>query len=100
MTLVKGYGTKNRPCDAESIHVDEEPPTIYFDPEDSTIGTNDLCLLCSKTKLTLIQISVTLEQRPKAQPEQRIMERPFYEALKKRKIMEQEMKAVISDLMT
>ena len=37
MTLVMGYGSKKRTCDAESIHVDEEPPKIYFDPEDPTI---------------------------------------------------------------
>ena len=38
MMFVKGYMAKNRSCDAESIHVDEEPPTVYFDPQDPTIG--------------------------------------------------------------
>ena len=38
VTLAKGYFAKNRSCDAESIHVDEEPPKIYFDPNDPTIG--------------------------------------------------------------
>ena len=52
-----------------------------------------------QTQLNVCLVIAT-EQRAKAKPEQRIMERPFYEALKKRKIMEQEMKAVIADLMT
>ena len=44
MMFVKGYMAKNRSCDAESIHVDEEPPTVYFDPQDPTIGIG----LCSQ----------------------------------------------------
>lgn len=38
--------------------------------------------------------------RPKFKPEKRIMEPTFYEALKKRKCTEQEMKAVIRDFVT
>ena len=37
--LFAGCLYKKRPVDDDPVFVDEDPPTIYFDPNDPTIGT-------------------------------------------------------------
>ena len=76
--LMVAHCFKSRSVEDEPVFVDELAPVIYFNPDDPAIG-----------------------HRPKKfKPEKKIMEPEFYEALKKRKNIEQEMKAVLYDFFT
>ena len=103
--LLVGCLSKKRRVDDEPVFVDEDPPTIYFDPNDPSIGNNTNTFQFSIKEipcfLLLLFECVFSANRPKKfKPEKRIMEPEFYEALKKRKLQEQEMKTVLYDFFT
>ena len=75
---VMSYCTKKVTFEDDHVFQDEELPRVYYSPDDPTIAN-----------------------RPKvAKPEKRILDPTFFQALSLRKNQEQEMKAVLTEMVT